>query len=67
MKKQCESCGIVKGGAICREVLTEYREHSICGWCRAEWRYREKFFRREISFDEFNTGRLERGVRNATI
>lgn len=54
---QCEACGIVIGGSE-EHYRFEYREHMICSWCQAQWRSREKRVGREISWEEFISGKL---------
>ena len=55
---QCESCRISKDG-VEEHYIAEYREHKICSWCQNQWRYREKLLGREITWEEFISGRLK--------
>ena len=55
---QCEACHIFTDG-VEEHYIFEYRGHQICGWCEAQWRYREKRVGREISWEEFVKGKLK--------
>ena len=59
--RQCFSCSVVEGSKICRETLVDFRGYSICGWCVSRWKRREALVGREISFDSFKTGILNKG------
>ncbi|HUV46163.1 MAG TPA: hypothetical protein VMW45_03740 [Dehalococcoidia bacterium] len=58
---QCEGCYIFIGG---KEEpwweLTEYRDHKLCSWCINSWMRREELAGREITFEEFTTGKVKK-------
>ena len=56
---QCPVCGIVIGG-VEEYYISEYREHMICSWCQAQWRYREELVGHKISLDGFILGKLKK-------
>lgn len=59
MEEDCESCRMSTDG-IEEHHIFEYREHQICSWCQALWKHKEERIRREISWDEFRKGKLEK-------
>lgn len=57
--EECEGCNI--GIGLSEEPhIQEYREHRLCSWCIQNWGQREKRAGREITFDEFHEGKLEK-------
>ena len=67
-KCQCSVCGIIEGGDLCAEVLTEYRGIIACSFCIRGWQAMEKETGGEVEFMEFKyRGRkipvTEKGVR----
>ena len=52
-KPRCEACGIIEGGKVCREVLSEHDGEMVCSWCESKWKKREEREGREITFYEF--------------
>ena len=49
--EQCEVCGIVAGGAVCNEKISDYREHRLCGSCRRFWKEQEAKRHKKIDYD----------------
>ncbi len=56
-KPQCESCGVVEGGVIYHERLSDFRGHKICSWCSIRWLELEESRGRIVEFMEFTTGK----------
>lgn len=50
---QCEGCGVVEDGVICKEVIEKYRGHNICQWCLNKWKRLEKKLGRVLSIEEY--------------
>ena len=66
--RQCSVCGIIEGGDLCAEVLTEYRGIIACSFCIRGWQAMEKETGGEVEFMDFKyRGRkipvTEKGVR----
>ena len=55
---QCEGCRIFIDG-VEEHYLFEHRGHNICGWCQFEWQRRDELAGREITWEEFTTGKLK--------
>ncbi len=53
---KCEGCGVIAGGPLFREILSEYREHEVCDWCTLRWQRYELRLGRLIEFEEFKKG-----------
>ena len=50
--KQCEACGILEHGDICREKLSSYRGHKICTYCIGAWKKLDRKLGRESTSEE---------------
>jgi len=53
MTERCAGCSIYENGAVCREVLTEYRGQKLCSWCSLNWQKIEKWLGRPVEFEEY--------------
>ena len=53
MKEKCQTCGIREHGDSRHEILTPYREHTICSWCIQLWEKKEAKLNRPVDFFEF--------------
>ncbi len=54
--EQCEGCGVIENGRILHEVFSGFRGHTLCVWCRTEWRRKEALLHRTIELDEYKKG-----------
>jgi len=62
MTERCEGCSIYENGAVCREVLTEYRGQKLCSWCSLNWQKIEKRLGRTVEFEEYLKGINYKGL-----
>ena len=49
----CETCGIVAGGAILHERISDYRGHRLCSDCQRFWKELEAKYHRKMDYDHF--------------
>lgn len=57
--EECEACCISTQGKE-EHGLVRHREHRICTYCVGGWTAREKRAGRELSWEEFVTGKLKK-------
>ena len=60
--RRCEACGVIKGGQIYHEIITEYRGHNICSWCINKWKQLEAKLGKTIDFKDYSHPPLEEKV-----
>lgn len=56
-RTKCDGCGVVEDGKLFKEVIEEYRDYNICGWCIAKWKQLERKLGRPLDLREYRNAK----------
>ena len=53
---QCDLCGAVEGGKNFNTILSKFRKHLLCDFCKDYYKGMERYFGTKITIDKLKKG-----------